>query len=369
MTTTTNNEMTMNATENTTIATAQRAPRAASFIRPNWAGTWNNVDGEIFPISDIMHAAQCDYNVTKQPLIRVTPEMLDAIKLGLPIEGLTMNDIITTHAATSRTDTNHTMGVVGADYSVIQNVQAFEFIDQLQAAVGKESIIETAGQFRGGARAFVTCKIGKPNYLDDNGKDEVNTYIVCTTTHDGTGAFKIVLTDVRVVCQNTLHMALMKGQQAISYKHTKYVDQRIGIDNLVNRFFETQKMYSEHFLMQMRKLREAKISDTAALDFAANIYLKPEQVKLYLQANRKLDAVDEISTRAKNQIAKLMSNIESGIGQEMHRGSKLWLLNGLTTLLHNDTQYKSGEDEFQSILEGDGAKKLDKAYKALELIA
>lgn len=80
-------------------------------------------------------------------------------------------------------------------------------------------------------------------------------------------------------------------------------------------------------------------------------------------------SIDEVSTRAKNQIERLMSSIENGVGQDMYRGSKLWLLNGLTTLLHNDTVYKSDEDEFKSILEGDGFKKLNKAYAALELVA
>lgn len=80
-------------------------------------------------------------------------------------------------------------------------------------------------------------------------------------------------------------------------------------------------------------------------------------------------SIDEVSTRAKNQFERLMGSIENGVGQDMYRGSKLWLLNGLTTLLHNDTAYKSDEEEFKSILEGDGFKKLNKAYAALELVA
>lgn len=78
------------------------------------------------------------------------------------------------------------------------------------------------------------------------------------------------------------------------------------------------------------------------------------------------------NTESKCQQAIIESrwgSIESGVGQDMYRGSKLWLLNGLTTLLHNDTVYKSDEEEFKSILEGDGFKKLNKVYVALELVA
>lgn len=336
----------------------------------NLYGAFDNVNREILPISEVIERAECNYEVEKQPLVRVTPEMLDAIRNGEPITGLTSANIIDTHCATMRTDNNHTFGVVGSDYGVVQNSKAFEFIDHLQQHFGQQSIIETAGALNEGSRVYVTCRLDENFYLDDFKKDAVENYIIITTSHDGSGAIKIFSSPVRVVCQNTLNMALMKKTESISYKHTKNVRERMDYEKIVARFLEQSKMLKNNFINKMRELREDdNLSKNAVQDFASMIYLSDENYKRYIEASRKLDSIDEVSTRAKNQIERLMGSIESGVGQDMYRGSKLWLLNGLTTLLHNDTVYKSDEDEFKSILEGDGFKKLNKAYAALELVA
>ena len=336
----------------------------------NLYGAFDNVNREILPISEVIERAECNYEVEKQPLVRVTPEMLDAIRNGEPITGLTSANIIDTHCATMRTDNNHTFGVVGSDYGVVQNSKAFEFIDHLQQHFGQQSIIETAGALNEGSRVYVTCRLDEDFYLDDFKKDAVQNYIIITTSHDGSGAIKVFSSPVRVICQNTLNMALMKKTESISYKHTKNVRERMDYEKIVARFLEQSKMLKNNFVNKMRELREDNnLSKNAVQDFASMIYLSDENYKRYIESNRKLDSIDEVSTRAKKQIERLMGSIESGVGQDMYRGSKLWLLNGLTTLLHNDTVYKSDEDEFKSILEGDGFKKLNKAYAALELVA
>lgn len=336
----------------------------------NLYGAFDNVKREVLPISEVIERAECNYEVEKQPLVRVTPEMLDAIRNGEPITGLTSANIINTHCATMRTDNNHTFGVVGSDYGVVQNSKAFEFIDHLQQHFGQQSIIETAGALNEGSRVYVTCRLDEDFYLDDFKKDAVENYIIITTSHDGSGAIKIFSSPVRVVCQNTLNMALMKKTESISYKHTKNVRERMDYEKIVARFLEQSQMLKNNFVNKMRELREDdNLSKNAVQDFASMIYLSDENYKRYIEANRRLDSIDEVSTRAKNQIERLMGSIESGVGQDMYRGSKLWLLNGLTTLLHNDTVYKSDEEEFKSILEGDGFKKLNKAYAALELVA
>lgn len=178
--------------ENMTIlptAGIQRTPNRVAF--KTLYGAWNNTEKEILPIDEVMKRAECNYNVEKQTLVRITPDMLNAIRMGLPIEGLSENDIITSHCATSRTDANMTLGVVGADYGVVQNSRAFEFIDHLQQHFGQESIIETAGALGNGERVYVTCRLGEDFYLDNFKKDAVENYIIITTSHDGSGAIKI----------------------------------------------------------------------------------------------------------------------------------------------------------------------------------
>lgn len=355
--------------ENLTINSVATKRDAKPLAMHAMYGAFNNLEHKVLPISEVIELAKCNYNVDKQPLVRLTPDMIDAIKLGMPIEGLTMRDIITTHCATRREDTNQTLGIVGSDYGVVQNARAFEFIDHIQKHFGQESIIETAGALGIGERMYVTCKLGEDFYVDEHKKDAIKNYVIITTSHNGSGAIKILSSPVRVICQNTLQCALMQKTDSISYKHTKNVEERMDYDKIVARFIENSELYKKTFISKMTELRETKVSTEGVKDFAARIYLSGDNFEKYMKADRKLDSVEEISTRAKNQIEKLTNSIDFGVGQEMYRGTKLWLLNGITTMLHNDIQYKSPEDEFTSLTEGDGLKKLDRAYKALELVA
>ncbi|MDE6284256.1 MAG: DUF945 domain-containing protein [Bacilli bacterium] len=333
----------------------------------NIYGAWNNTEGKILPIADVIKEAKCNYEVDKQTLVRITPAMLDAIRNGYPVEGLTQNDIITTHCATRRTDNDVTLGVVGNDYGVVQNEKAFEFIDYLQKYYGQESVIETAGALGDGERIYVTCRLKKEAYLDDSKKDPLNNYFIFTTSHDGGGSVKAYSSTIRVVCQNTLNQSLLKKADSLSYRHSKNVNERLNYEVLVPKFIENSESLRQNFMIQMNKLRSEEVDANYVKDFAAQIFLKDTDYKEYLKADRKIDDVDTISTRTRNQIEKLENSIDFGIGQEMYRGTKLWVLNGLTTMIHNDTEYKSEEDEFLSIMEGTSAKRLEKAYKILEI--
>ena len=100
-------------------------------------------------------------------------------------------------------------------------------------------------------------------------------------------------------------------------------------------------------------------------DLTAKMYLTPKQFNLFTENNFNIDGIDEISTRTKNQILQLRDAIDYGIGQEEHRGTKLWLLNGITTMLHNEKKWKTPQDEFNSLIDGDGTKKVQKMYDLL----
>lgn len=331
-------------------------------------GAWNNTERKVLPIEEVIKEAKCDYEVSKDTLIKVTPQMVEAIKSGMPIYGLSQKDIITSHCATSRQDTHEALGVVGSDYGVVQNAKAFEFIDFLQKESGaKESIIETAGSLGGGSRIYVTCKLGEDAFLDSHKTDMVNKYVIFTTSHDGSGAVKIYFSPIRVVCQNTLMVSMMRSSEKLTYKHTKGVGERFeDLPKIAAKLMEKVNVFDIEFMKKMQQLASQPVSEDYVKDFAAATYLDKEGMKLFHANGRKLDGIDEISTLAKNKVEKLRQSIEYGIGQDMHRGTKLWLVNGLTTLLHNDTVYKDSEEEFKSLMTGYGFKKLDNAYRFLE---
>ena len=100
-------------------------------------------------------------------------------------------------------------------------------------------------------------------------------------------------------------------------------------------------------------------------DITHKMYLTPKQFDLFTKNNFSVEGIDEISTRTKNQILQFKDALDFGIGQENYRGTKLWMLNGMTTMLQNEKKWKTDEDKFESIMGGDAAKKTQKMYDLL----
>ncbi len=123
-----------------------------------------------------------------------------------------------------RTDTNAVLGTCSAQYRVFQNSEAFEFMDSL---VGEKlAMYETAGSLFGGRKVWMLARI--PKEYKVGGQDVVNPYTLLTTTHDGTGSLRMIPTGVRVVCANTLSLAL-RGQDAVGVRivHRPKLKQRV----------------------------------------------------------------------------------------------------------------------------------------------
>lgn len=328
-----------------------------------------NFDNASISVQEAFDEAGLNYNVESQPLVRVPQSILQQMKEGLPYMWTpTDNDIITSHKATYRDDHNKTLGIVGRDYGIVQNAKAFEFLDFIEECSGEKPQIVTAGALGYGERMFVTAQLGEDSYL--NPGDSIKNYVVFTNAHDGTGAVMCFFTPVRVICQNTLNMAIRSCPNKVVFKHTKNVERRLDWEIAANRqkaleVFSKSVKFSEKFIENMQMLKEIEVNSQYVKDFTAQMFLSPAQFKLLQQANGDFAKVDEISTRAKNQINALRDAIENGVGQEFNRGTKVWLLNGVTTFLHNTREYKSSQDEFKSMIEGDALKKTQKAYDLL----
>lgn len=152
-------------------------------------------------------------------IIKEAPTSRDAIELaGLnwsvnsnPIYDVFGNEIKGFKANTRSSD-NSVLGVVTDKYKIVQNVDAFDFTDNL---IGEEMYYETAGSLRKGKTIWLLGKMPE-RYICE---DKFDPYIVFTNTHDGTGAVKIAMTPIRVVCNNTLNMALSSAKRSWSTKH------------------------------------------------------------------------------------------------------------------------------------------------------
>jgi phage/plasmid-like protein (TIGR03299 family) len=109
------------------------------------------------------------------------------------------------------------LGLVTGAYEPLQNAEAFAFFEPLIAS-GLASF-HTAGALGNGERVWVLAKLKGQIVVGRD--DEVDRYLLLSNTHDGSGAVSVRFTPIRVVCQNTLNIAMKKGSSVISIRHTR----------------------------------------------------------------------------------------------------------------------------------------------------
>lgn len=123
--------------------------------------------------------------------------------------------------ANIRSSDNKVLGVVSDRYTVVQNEEAFAFTDNM---IQKGVRYETAGSLNGGRRVWILAKLTNEYIIRG---DRISPYLVISNTHDGSGSIKVALTPIRVVCQNTLCLALNTAQRNWSTKHTGEIQNRM----------------------------------------------------------------------------------------------------------------------------------------------
>jgi phage/plasmid-like protein (TIGR03299 family) len=172
---------------------------------------------------------------------------------------------------------NDVLGVVGERYVPLQNEDLFDFGD-LMLDGGRW---ETAGSIKNGRQVFGSLALDRETVLDPNGvADKVNTYLLVNTSHDGSIAIQASITPVRVVCANTLNLALgNRGRggsvkQSFKIRHTATasgkVQQAREALGLANKYMdEFDKMAHAMIQTEVTKAQFDKVVDT--------LYPKPEK--------------------------------------------------------------------------------------------
>lgn len=152
-------------------------------------------------------------------MVEEAPTSADALKLaGLDwtIEGKPIYDergkVINGFYANTRSSDGSVMGIVGSRYSIVQNEEAFAFTDSL---IGEGVTYETAGSLRGGRQIWLLAKMPEAYIAGD----KFEPYICFVNSHDGTGAVRACMTPIRVVCNNTLNLALSSAKRSWSTPH------------------------------------------------------------------------------------------------------------------------------------------------------
>lgn len=147
---------------------------------------------------DALHYAGLDWEVLQTPVY---------MENGIEIPN---------YKANVRSTDNSCLGIVTNRYQIVQNTEAFEFTDAIVGETENGVVTyETAGSLCGGRKIWLLAKMPVKKVLDD----DVEPYMFFSNSHDGSGAIKVGMTPIRIVCNNTLNMALAGAKRSWSTKH------------------------------------------------------------------------------------------------------------------------------------------------------
>ena len=276
--------------------------------------------------------AGLDYEVEKVPLLANTAECRTALPTD-DEQGSTLNHypqaLVKNYFATVRKDNLSVLGVVGRNYYVVQNSKAFGFFDSI---VGKgAAIYETAGALGKGEVMFISAKLPESIVVKANGREDVvDKYLLLTNSHDGSSAIRILFTPVRVVCNNTLNIALHRGQgQGISLRHTLNVHDELSragrLLGIVQKEYDVAQESYQH-------LASIKINDKQLRHYIDKVF-----PHLYEQ--------EEVSTRLVNIRKKVFEYTMEGAGQQDIQGTAWWAYNGVTGYFQNVRHFGGGYEQ------------------------
>lgn len=300
-----------------------------------------------YPTSrEAIEFAGLNYVVDKYPLFTFTSDEAYTSAL-FKDEGIDKSIKIPSHFATVRTDNNTVLGVVGKDYEVVQNIDAFSFFDSI---VGGEGIqYETAGALGNGERIFITAKL--PNYIKVGNNDLIEQYLFLTTSHDGYGSITAAFTPVRVVCANTLNAALRSHTNAVKIRHTANAKERLEQAHKVMGISNKLSVELEQLFNRWVKVR---ITDPEVKKLIQLAMIPNKEVLHNLQTGKD----DELSTMFKNMCNTVYEYAMTSPTQETEttKGTLFGAYNAVTGYFQNVRTYKNGESKLKSILFGGTAQ-------------
>ena len=162
---------------------------------------------------------------------------------------------------------NQVLGVVSDRYKVVQNEDACAFTDEL---LGEGVTYETAGSLQNGRRTWILAKLPQRYIISG---DEIDPYLVFMNSHDGTGAIKAAMTPIRVVCQNTLNLALSTARRSWSTIHTGDIHGKL-------QDARNTLLYADRYMAALGKtieeLSRQKLSDRQVLEYIDALFPLPE---------------------------------------------------------------------------------------------
>lgn len=303
--------------------------------RTPWHGLGNQLDSQQ-PLSVWMQAAGMDW------VIRETPVRFISQESGNLGQIRTFED----QKVLFRSDTEAPLSVVSDRFKVVQPREILEFYRDLTERSGFE--LETAGVLKGGRKLWALARTGQSGTLA--GQDQTNGYVLLATACDGTLATTAQFTSIRVVCNNTLAVALNGAGQAVKVRHTTTFDaqavkQQLGIS--VSAW--------DDFMYRLRALSERRITRKTAEKVLGSVFTDPS----YQPGG--------VPARPNEQAIKKALALYSGEGRGAElpsaKSTAYGLLNAVTEYVDHERRARSTDNRLDSAWFGKGAQLKQRALE------
>ncbi|WDI43716.1 DUF932 domain-containing protein [Bremerella sp. P1] len=275
-------------------------------------------------------------------------EMIQAAHLDWDVELQPIYDHdgrhIPGHSTTIRSDTGLHLGVMSDSYRVVQNRDAFRFLDNLL----KDGIMkyESAGALRGGRTVWVLARMPSVDTVAEG--DELQRYILWLNSHDATGALFAIPTSVRVVCSNTAALAI-RGQRGI--RHIGDMDAKL---KQAHKLLSKADEQFTDFSSKAQVLAKSRYSREQANEYVSTLVPQPEnEGRSATIHDRKVEAIRTAFRSERNQLASI-------------RGSFWSLFNSVSEAVDHGRFYtykgNKAESRMSSVLMGPGSDLKRRAF-------
>ena len=204
-----------------------------------WHGLGIHVE-EAINSEEALEKSGLDWTVTQSPIMTGA---------HTPIPG---------YKANIRETDNRILGVVTDRYKIVQNHEAFAFVDNL---LGEGVRFETAGSLNNGKKVWMLAKL--PNRYEML-EEQIEPYLVFSNSHDGNSSIRVACTPIRVVCQNTLNLALNTAKRIWSTVHVGNLASKM---DAAHNTLQLAGRYMDNLGEEFNRLAEIQLSDTKVKEY------------------------------------------------------------------------------------------------------
>jgi phage/plasmid-like protein (TIGR03299 family) len=287
--------------------------------------------------AEAIKAAHLDWEVEKQPIF---------LSRGKEYRQVPDRFAVVRTDKTADDESPVVLGIVGKEYTPLQNAAAFDWFDPI--ADGAKAIYHTAGALGDGERVWILAKL--PDTIRVIGDDITEKYLLLSNSHDGDSSVQVKFTPIRVVCQNTLTMALSQGK-GIRVAHTPSLPERMkaardALGIIRERF--------EEIAASFRLMAEVTVNHERLAHYVDRVFPLP--------ADKSDEPAIARVQRARNESARLFDSGRGNTAAKV-RGTLWAAYNGVAEFVDYAVTHRDANRRLDAIWFGSGYLSKARAYR------